>query len=434
MNKISDNIKYFKTNNINGAVFYNPQVKSVNISLMFKSGTSVEPTNRAGLAKLTSNLVDKGSKKLNASQISDKLEILGSFFSSSVNKDVTIFNAWSLEENILKTLEILKQIISEPVFPKSELERESNKFISSLYQIIDSPSLLSKYLFEKNVFKGHPYGNIPTPASVKKITLQDVIDFYQNHYTKNNLFIVYAGNIKKNSAIKYTNKYFNSIKESSSFKKNIPDTPSFNRKKIVFYNKPDSTQAQIRIGFTGVKRNIEDYESVRVMNYILGGGGFSSRLLLKIRSERGLTYSIKSAFNSGKHGGSFVVSTFSKNKTVGKTIELIDKIIEDFIKNGPKKNELKEAISFYSGNIPLSMETPLEVAHRILYINLYSLPDNYIEKQIDEIKSVSIKDIKSVLKKYLDVNDRLISIVGNLKKLKPQIKDYAELEQIKKVF
>ena len=433
MNNIIDNMEYFEINGIKGALIRRDDIESITVSILLKTGNSFDEPLKSGVSSLTSILLNKGTKGLSAMDIADEFDSMGTSFLSTSGKDATFINLWTLKENFKKSMNLLKKIILEPVFPVEELEREKEKALSSLYQKLDSPADLSSYVFEKNIYENHPYGNLPTPESISNIQRDDIISFYNNFYNRENLFIVFAGNINikdvKEGLTDFDN--LNNIKIDNP---HIPEVRELKKDRVILFNKPDAMQSQIRYGFTSIKRDINNYESLKVANYILGGGGFSSRLLLKVRSESGLTYSISSSINANLYGGNFVISSFSKHDTTIQALKLSEKVLKDFIKEGITDKELADAISYYTGNIPLSLETPADIAHKVLYSELYSLGKDYIKKEIENIKRVKKGDIKNISNRYLNREKKLITIVGNYDKLKDYLKDFEDLEIIDKIF
>ncbi len=433
MINIMDNTEYFEINGIKGALINRDDIESITVSILIKGGNSLDYFSKSGVASLTSTLINKGIKGMSAMEIADKLDSMGTSFLSTTGKDAVFINLWTLKENFKKSMNLLKKFIIEPSFPTDEIEREKEKTLSSLFQKLDSPADLSSYVFEKYIYENHPYGNLPTPESISNIQREDIVSFYNNYYRKSNLFIVFAGNLNLKE-VKRELTDFDNLNNNPTNIKNIPEVEELKNNRIILFNKPDAMQSQIRYGFTSIKRKNENYESLKVANYILGGGGFSSRLLLKVRSEAGLTYSISSSIKANLYGGKFVISSFTKHDTTVKALELSEKVLKDFIKTGVTDRELGDAISYYTGNIPLSLETPADIAYKVLYSELYSLGKNHIKEEMEKIRKVKPEDIKDVSRSFLNKDKRLITIVGNYDKLKKNINDFGEPEIIDKIF
>jgi len=166
------------------------------------------------------------------------------------------------------------------------------------------------------------------------------------------------------------------------------------------------------------------------MNYILGGGGFQSRLMQIVRSEGGLTYGINSGFDYDKYVGSYYISTFTKNESTSEAIDLIMTEIDNFRTNGVTETELSECQSFYSGYFPLQFETPSQIANYVETILLHNLDMDYYTNYLKEINSAKQQDIKAMANKYLDSQNCLILVVGKADDIKDQMAKYGEVEVI----
>ncbi len=427
-------IGFFNENGVRGAVIRRSDSESINISLMIKRGSDLNPENKGGAVDLFASMLSKGTKSFSAMDIAEKLDYLGADFTYKIDKDSVIFNFWFLKEHFQKIFPLVEEIFLYPQFPEDELEREKLKTLSSLYQIVDSPSALASYIFTKNIYSDHPYGNLATPFSINSITVEDIKKIYENSFTKDLIYLVISGNIS-DKARKQIISLFKALPHSSETKK--IEKAEYRGNKFIFFDKKDSTQSQIRLGFGGISRRTENYEAINLMNFILGGGGFSSRLLLKVRTEAGYTYSISSSFESFNDGGSFVITSFSKNETTAETIKLSEKVLREFKKNGATEKELKDDKAYFIGNLILSMETPSDIAGKLMYAERYGLGEDFLFNSEKRYKRVSLEEVNKFSKELLNKKDRLLVIVGNLNSMKKKIdklKDYGKLLVIENPF
>ncbi len=433
-NDIFGKIDFFDNNGLKGAVVKRGGLGSISISLMIKGGDELNPLGKGGLSNLFATMMSKGTKKFSSLEIAEKLDFFGADFSFKADKDSIIFSFWFLKEHFDKIFPLIEEIFFSPTFPEDELNREKLKSVSSLYQMVDSPSALASYIFTMNIYSAHPYGNLPTPESISKITRGEIVNLYENIFKKNLLYLVVSGDLNAKIEAKLL-KLFDKLPSGGEEKK--VEKAMYRGKKFIFFDKPDSTQSQIRLGFEGLPRETDRYEVINLMNYILGGGGFSSRLLLKVRTEAGLTYSTSSSFDSYKNGGSFRVSSFSKTETTVDAIILTENVLSEFIEKGAKDKELKDAKSFYVGNLTLSLETPLDVAGKLMFAERYNLGNDFVFKERETYKRVKLSEVNLFAKKYLSSKNRLLVIVGNFSKIKNQLKkleNYGKVSVIEKLF
>jgi zinc protease len=195
-------------------------------------------------------------------------------------------------------------------------------------------------------------------------------------------------------------------------------------------NRPDLTQSQIRVGLLGVTRNDECYIPFKVMNYIFGGGGFSSRLMQRIRAERGYTYGIGSSFQAGRIPGPYVISTFTPTATTVALIEEIIKVMEELIRGGARTQELEEARNFLRGSFPLKLETPGQMAGELLQLELYGIPFDYLASYPAAVESVTLDEVNRLAAAYLLPTDLILVVVGRVEDFLEPLRSWGEVELI----
>jgi zinc protease len=390
------------------------------MNLVIMASPLNEPEEKAGLAHLTSAMLTEGTKKRSSSEISDEIEFLGTSLSASTNSDYTTLSLSILKKDIEKGFEIFSDVLINPTFPEEELKRQKELLKGSLRQREEDQSFLASRAFIKEIFGSHPYGRLITGTieTIDKIERDDLINFYKKYYLPENAFLVVAGDITSGELDRLFDKYLKDWKKETE--QNIKEDKVFEisekKKKTILINK-DITQANILFGHIGVSRDNPDYYAIAVMNYILGGGGLTSRLMKTIRDEMGLTYSIFSSFSSNKLSGQFEVEVQTKNESAGVVVkEIINQIKK--IKTEPVSDqELEDAKAFLTGSFPRRLETTRRIVDFLSAVEFYNLGDDYIQKYPEYIRSVTKEDILRVANKYLDTENYILVIVGNEKKI-----------------
>ncbi len=390
------------------------------MNLVIMASPLNEPEEKAGLAHLTSAMLTEGTKKRSSSEISDEIEFLGTSLSASTNSDYTTLSLSILKKDIEKGFEIFSDVLINPTFPEEELKRQKELLKGSLRQREEDPSFLASRAFIKEIFGNHPYGRLITGTieTIDKIERDDLINFYKKYYLPEKAFLVVAGDITSEELDRLFDKYLKDWKKETE--QNIKEDKVFEisekKKKTILINK-DITQANILFGHIGVSRDNPDYYAIAVMNYILGGGGLTSRLMKTIRDEMGLTYSIFSSFSSNKLSGQFEVEVQTKNESAGVVVkEIINQIKK--IKTEPVSDqELEDAKAFLTGRFPRRLETTRRVVDFLSAVEFYNLGDDYIQKYPEYIRSITKEDILRVANKYLDTENYILVIVGNEKKI-----------------
>ncbi len=266
--------------------------------------------------------------------------------------------------------------------------------------------------------------------SVSGITRDDIVGFWKNHFVPDNAILFVAGDVTAADVFPKIEAQLGGWPKGNVAKLEVVPAPKINGTRVVLINKADATQANVKIGHLGIDRYNPDIYAVRVLNYILGGGGFRSRLMSDIRDKRGLTYGINSQFSFDRYQGEFTVTvstrTDSTAQAISATIEHIKKIREADV----TPQELSETISFYSGYFPRQFETPEQVANQLSIVELYGLEKDYLSKYIDNMASVTAPAVRAAAQKYLDPENLLIVVVGKADDLREKLKQFGPVTEI----
>lgn len=389
------------------------------VNLTIKASPLDEEDEKAGTAYLTSTMLSEGTKNRTSSEISEEIEFLGASLSSSINSDYSTLSLSVLKKDIQKGFDLFSDILLNPIFPEEELKRKKELLKGSLKQKEQDPSFIASKEFIKEVYGDHPYGRLitGTPETIENIQRQDIINFYNSYYTPDNSFLVVVGDVTSEELKSLIKKY---LSEWQRQRKGVTKKKEleFKRSKKVKVINRSISQANIIFGHIGIPRNNPDYYAVSVMNYILGGGGLTSRLMKTIREDMGLTYSINSSFTYNKESGHFEIEVQTKNENAATVIREIINQIEK-IKNEPvSKQELEDAKSFLIGSFPRRLETTRRISDFLSAVEFYDLGDDYIKKYFEYIQNVTVEDVLSVAKKYLSTDNFVLIIVGDEKDLR----------------
>jgi len=389
----------------------------VMITLIVKAGPLDELKEKAGLANLTAELLDEGTKNRKSAEISEEIEFIGAGLGASAGSDYTTVTLSVLKKDIEKGFEIFSDIILNPVFPQEELERKRELIKGSLKQREEDPSFLAERSFKKEAFGEHPYGRLVegSAETLSEITREDLLRFHSKYFIPNNAILSVVGDLtpaELNSLIK---KYLDSWKMAELPERKIHPMSEEKTKKVVKIDR-DVTQASIIIGHLGISRNNPDYYAVSVMNYILGSGGFASRLMQKIRDEMGLAYDVSSFFAPNKEKGLFQIEVQTKNESANTAIEEILKQIEKIRKEKVSGEELSGAKAYLTGSFPRRLDTSRKIADFLATAEFYNLGLDYAEKYPSYIEAVTKEDVLRAAGKYLDAENFALIVVANQKK------------------
>ena len=422
-------IQYFKVKGIRGAVVPRKDIDSVVVYIMVRGGSVYDPAGKEGVSDLLTNLLVKGTEKYTSEEFSKRIETMGSEIYAYTDDEAVFIYGWSLKENFRETFSLVADALLHPAFREREIAKEKKRLITSLAQKWDQPAYIASEFFKAKLLEGTPFGREETPETVKRITREDLITYHRRFFNKKNIFVVIAGNIEPSAAKEMVKGYLSPLPRG---KKALPlPLKVKTRTKIYIVDRPQAPQTQIRMGYVSLPvRSLKEMAARRLANYILGGGGFSSRMMKIIRSKEGLTYGIYSYFSGFVKGDYFEITTFTKNETVGKAVDLTLKLVREFNQKGTSHEELEKARGYYLGGYPLRLETPLDFAYRILIAELYGYGKKYIYWEKNFIPLVKLRDVNRAARKYFHPEPMLIVCVGPAKKIKTQLEKFGPVKVV----
>jgi len=387
----------------------------VTIQILINSGSRLDPLGKEGLANLTSNSLLLGTFKHTITSLNEELDFMGASLATSCSRDYTVLTLRILKKDLFKGFNLLTEVLMRPTFPENELEREIQRTLGAIKSAEQKPMEVAEKSFRKALFLGSPYGHPVegTKDSLSKLTREEVSQFYEAYYHPNNAIMSIVGDITVDD-----------IKE-----KIIPcltewPAAKIQREEVVtqFAKGPEVvkidrniSQANIILGQAGISRENPDYYTLTVMNYILGGGGFASRLLEEIRNKRGLAYSVTSFFDAGKFPGSFQVIIETKNPSAGKAIDIALHQLKLIREVPVTEKELEGAKKYFVGSFPMRFDTQIKLAGFLVQLEYYHLGLDYFDKYSSLINSVKSEDVLHAAKKYLHPEDYILVVVANLK-------------------
>lgn len=394
----------------------------VMLTLLIKVGQVNEPKDKAGLANLTAELLTEGTKERSSTQISEELEFIGASLSASAKRDYTTISLSVLKKDMQKGFELFSDILLNPVFTQDEIERNRELTKGFLKQREEDPSFIAGRAFRREVFGEHPYGRLIEGSidTIDRIKRQDILDFYTAYFLPNNSILSVVGNLTSEELDMLIKKYLSDWKRANIPSKRLNIVSERKERRLVTIDK-DLTQANIVLGNIGLSRDNPDYYAVLVMNYILGGGGFSSRLMQSIRDEKGLAYDVHSFFQSYKQGGMFKVYVQTKNESANTVIHELLKQIKRIREESVTDQELSDAKSYLTGSFPRRIDTNRKIADFLAVVEFYDLGLDYIENYPQYINSVTKEDVLRVAKMYLDNEDYILVVVADQEKARVKI-------------
>jgi len=389
----------------------------VMVNMAIKAGSIMEPSDKAGLAHLTAGLLTKGAAGMKATEISEAIEFVGGSLSVGGGDDYASASLTVLKKDQDTGFGLLGKVLMKPDFEQAEVDRLKKAVKAGIMRGEQEPGTVASKAFEKAVFgPDNPYGR-PTEGTVEsldRITRDDIVSFHDTLYAPNNCIMSVVGDITPDEAKALVAKHLAGWQKKDVREPVFPPTPSPKGVEVIKINR-EITQANILMGHLGVKRGNPDYYTLYVMNYILGGGGFVSRILNQIRDNMGLAYSAYSYFNPRKYDGGFTVGMETKNASAKLSIDEARKLITEIREKPVTDKELQDAKDYITGSFPRRMDTNAKIAELLTQVEFYGLGLDYFDMYGREIQKVTKKDIQKAAQKYLHPDDEYVVVVGNLK-------------------
>lgn len=391
------------------------RVPWVSMSFMAKRGAECDPPDKAGAADWTAEYLTLGTMRRSQRQLAEDIESLGATLQARAEWDATMVHLDGLAEDFPLLLDTLAEVVQTPGFPPEELPLLKERRRAELAQLRDDPRELASRRFHRLFFQGAPYGHAVRgePESVDRLTLEDLQGFYRREFSPRAATLVVVGRLP-----------FPQVQEAvqqawSDWPGGGPPSPAYTGTPerlcppgIYLLDRPELAQSEIRTGFLGLPRSHPDFFPLRLVNYVLGEGGFSSRLMTRIRSELGLTYGIRSQFFFRRAPGPFLVSTFTPAAHTAQVVQEITAVIRKVQNEGITAQELAEAQSYYTGHFPLGLETPRALCRRVLTIDLYDLGLDYLRLYCDKIRKVTLEEAHQAARSHLKPESLVTLVVG----------------------
>ena len=407
-----------------GAKAYLVQTKSlpmVDIEVSIDAGDRYDPEGKSGLADMTAGLMKYGARSgsglLNEAQIADEMADLGATIALSVSGERAILRIRTLSrEDLLKrAVQLAAAMLSEPIYDPQVIAREKQRTITNLLEAETKPEYVLEKRFKKLVYGAYPLANSPSVKSIGAISAADLKQFHQQFYRGDRMIVSIVGDVSSMQANDIVQALLKKIPQNGAAINSLPQLsrspiePLAQREVQIPF---DSQQAHIAMGMTAVTRSNPDYFPLLVGNYVLGGGGFVSRLMSEVREKRGLAYSVFSYFSPGKDVGIFQAGLQTKSDQGSVALEVLSNTIAKFIADGPTPSELAAAKSNLINGYPLRIDNNRKLLDNVSSIVWNDLPLDTLETWTKQVEAVTLEQVTAAFQKYLAMDRMKIVVLG----------------------
>jgi len=385
-------------------------VPLIAMSVAFRGGASGDPRGREGLAAMVSGLLDEGAGEYDALAFQKRLEERGIKLSFDTGRDSFQGSLKTLTEHRDEAFRMFGLALSAPRFDADAVARIRQQMLAILAAQAEDPKYVARRTWYARVFGDHVYGRPVegTPESVQRITVADLRRFVATNLARDNVLVAVVGDIDARQLGPLLDRAFGDLAKTAQVT-SPPVIEPETRAGIEVIRRP-IPQATAIFGHAGLRRNDPDWYAAVVLNYILGGGGFSSRLMQEVREKRGLAYSVATSLRPYRSAGLFIGSVGTENARVAESVAIIRKEIARLRENGASAGELKDAKTYLTGSYPLSFATSGAIAGHLVAIQLEELGIDYVNRRNQLIEAVTAADVARVAKRLLRP-DRLFWVV-----------------------
>lgn len=384
----------------------------LDIQIDFAAGSALDPADKAGLAGLTRGLFEAGAGTLDEQGISDRIADIGAQIGGSTDNDRSSLSIRSLSSASERdaAVELAALLLSQPTFPAAILERERTRAIAGLREALTKPATLAARSFNQALFAGHPYGTTTTEASLKAIARDDLSAFHRRYFNAANASVTIVGDIDRAGAERIAQQLTQALPDSAATTPSLPQ-PKLPAAEVIRIPHP-SAQAHILVGQPGLSREDPDYFPLLVGNYILGGGGFVSRLTHEVREKRGFAYSVYSYFAPQRVAGPFQIGLQTRGSQTEDALKVVRQTLDTFIAEGPTEAELQAARDNMINGFGLRLDSNRKILDHIAMIGFYQLRPDWLDHYPQAVAAVTREQVQDAFARRIRPAHLITVIAG----------------------
>lgn len=396
-----------------------PALPMVDVQIDFDAGARRDPQTQAGLASAVAAMMSKGVRARDAAPALDENALgeawadLGALFGASASSDrfsVTL-RSLTVPDVLQGALQLAARQLADPTFAAEVWNTERARFIAALKEANSQPGTQAQRAFGRAVYGTHPYGFDPNDASLQAITPADLRQFHDRYLNACRARVSIVGALNRVQAEAAVERLLAWLPGGGTCEA-LPAVADVQPLGAAVEHKLSlaSAQAHVLIGQPGIRRADPAFFPITVGNYILGGGGFVSRLTEQVRERRGLSYSVYSYFAPGLHAGAFTVGLQTRPDQAAQAVQVATEVLQRFVQDGPTEQELKAAKDNLVGGFALRLDSNRKLLDQLANIGWNRLPLNYLDTWTDEVQRVTVADIRAAFQRVLQP-DRMVTVI-----------------------
>lgn len=391
----------------------NRALPMVDVSVDFPAGFSRDAAETSGVASMTLGLMRLGAGGASETQIAGRLADVGAQFGARFDADRAGYSLRSLTSarELEEGLSVLADVLQRPAFPKDVLDREKARLSAGLKEAGSKPESIAERAFFTAIYRGHPYGlrgsgEIATVAGIQSADLQR---FYREWYRSDWAVIAIMGDVSREQADAIARRLTDALPRADGRARPLPTVASLDAAVMKSIDHPAS-QSHILMGQPGIRRDDPDYFALFVGNYVLGGGGFASRMVEEVRQKRGLAYSAYSYFSPLAEQGVFQIGLQTKKEQAAEALDVVRETVRRYVEEGPTARELDAAKQNLVGGFPLRIDSNKKIHDYLAVIGFYQLPLDYLDQFVQRIEAVTVEQVRDAFRRRVHP-DRMVTVV-----------------------
>lgn len=403
----------------------------VTVLAIVRGGEAYLPADKAGLAAITGQaLVTGGTDTRSPDDFDSRIEYYGIHFDGSIGDEAGDVSMECLTKDLDTAFTMFADILQHPRFDSAKFQLAVDDAVEDWRRRNDSPGRITSREFAKLIYGDHPYGRSPEKDVLESLKRSDAVDLCHRCFAPDNIILAVSGDLTKAQLEQLLKQHLSGWNATAEKLPPVPPVDESGNGGVYQINK-DISQTNIRFGHIGIDNKNPDRHAIRVMNNILGGGGFTSRMMGRVRSDSGWAYSVGTRFTTGLQPGVFFASCQTKVETTSKALALMKWVVEDFVKNGITDDELATAKESILNSDVFQYTTPSQIVNQYAWLEYYGFPPDQLKKDVEAIRAVTKADVEAVAKKYLHPGKLTILAVGPVDKFDAPLSKFGNVNTIK---
>jgi zinc protease len=388
-------------------------VPLVSIVVSLRSGSAVEPPDKAGLARLAVRMLRRGCQGMTSEQVDFRIDALGAEMAVDTSPSTVAIHAQVIARNVDAFVDLLARMLATPTFPPEELERLKRETVAEIVESRDNDRSVAQKALQRTLFEGHPYGRNAggTTGGVEAIGGDDVVDFYRKFVVRGNAVVGIAGDVSAERAPELARRIAVALPPGERTFDSVPEPTIRPGRHLLVADKPERTQTQILVATLGTSAHDEDHVPLAVANAVFGGT-FTSRLMREVRSKRGWSYGASARTLVDRRRQAWVMWTFPAAEDAAPCLKLTLDLMEAWVKEGVTAREVSFIARYLVRSHAFDVDTAAKRLHQALDVELLGLPADYYSSWIEHVRAVTARSASAAVRSRIHPENMLAVVVG----------------------